>query len=268
MIKILLIEDDLVNRHLFQDCLEAEGFYTIGAEDGTVGIQQAKKHLPNLILCDIFMPGVSGYEVLLQLRQDPITTYIPLIFLTAMATKVDRRKGMELGADDFLTKPLTAEQLVAAVSARLERQSMLERCFAAKYQKTSNPPETKPTAEEKSQKIFPTIAELQDVFDYIEANYNREITLSDVAQAIGYSPAYLTNRVKHETGRTINAWIIERRMVAARSLLLETDWSIEQIANTVGYLNASYFFRQFRQYQGTTPKAWREENFKSLKSEV
>ncbi|MCU0534301.1 MAG: DNA-binding response regulator [Hydrococcus sp. Prado102] len=262
MSKILLIEDDRVNRRLFQDCLESEGFQTISAEDGMIGIQQAKNYLPDLILCDIFMPEVNGYEVLSQLRQDPATAYIPLIFLTAMATKVERRKGMELGADDFLTKPLTAEQLLAAVSARLERQTLLERCFAAKYQITSDPPETELTVEEDERGIFPNIAELQNVFDYIEANYNREIALSDVAQAIGYSPAYLTNRVKHETGRTINAWIIERRMAAARSLLLETDWSVEQIANSVGYLNASYFFRQFRQYQGTTPKAWREEHRK------
>ncbi|NJK48663.1 response regulator transcription factor [Candidatus Gracilibacteria bacterium] len=264
MSKILLIEDDRVNRRLFQDCLESEGFQTISAEDGVMGIQQAKNYLPDLILCDIFMPQVNGYEVLSQLRKDPTTAYIPLIFLTAMATKIEHRKGMELGADDFLTKPFTAEQLLAAVSARLERQTMLECCFAAKYQTTSSFPETEPIIEENEPGIFPAIAELQDVFDYIEANYNREITLSDVAQAIGYSPAYLTNRVKHETGRTINAWIVERRMVAARSLLLETDWSIEQIANSVGYLNASYFFRQFRQYQGTTPKAWRENNLKKV----
>jgi YesN/AraC family two-component response regulator len=261
MSKILLIEDDRVNRCLFQDCLESEGFQTISAEDGAMGIQQAKNYLPDLILCDIYMPEVNGYEVLAQLRQDPSTAYIPLIFLTAMATKVERRKGMELGADDFLMKPFTAEQLLAAVSARLERQTMLERCFAAKYQKTSDSQHESIVKKDERQ-IFPNIAELQNVFDYIEANYNREITLSDVAQAIGYSPAYLTNRVKHETGRTINAWIIERRMAEARSLLLETDWPVEQIANSVGYLNASYFFRQFRQYQGTTPKAWREENEK------
>lgn len=261
MSKILLIEDDRVNRCLFQDCLESEGFQTISAEDGAIGIQQAKNYLPDLILCDIYMPEVNGYEVLAQLRQDPSTAYIPLIFLTAMATKVERRKGMELGADDFLMKPFTAEQLLAAVSARLERQSMLERCFAAKYQKTSDS-QHEPIVKKDDRQIFPNIAELQNVFDYIEANYNREITLSDVARAIGYSPAYLTNRVKHETGRTINAWIIERRMAEARSLLLETDWSVEQIANSVGYLNASYFFRQFRQYQGTTPKAWREEHIK------
>jgi YesN/AraC family two-component response regulator len=263
MTKLLLIDDDLINRKLFQDCLESEGFQVIVADNGVVGIQQVKKHLPDLVLCDILMPERDGYEVLSELRQDPTTAFIPLIFLTAMSTKTDRRKGMELGADDFLTKPLTVEQLLAAVSIRLERQTMLAHCFAAKYQKTSESPNVEPTVELESLEFFPNIDELQDVFNYIEANYKSEITLSDVAQSVGYSPAYLTNRVKHETGRTINAWIIQRRMVEARSLLLETDWSVEQIANAVGYLNASYFFRQFRQYQGTTPKAWREENLET-----
>jgi YesN/AraC family two-component response regulator len=263
MSKIILIDDDLVNRKLFQDCLESDGFEVVVAGDGIEGIQEVKKHLPDLILCDILMPEIDGYEVLSELRQDPSTAFIPLIFLTAMSTKTDRRKGMELGADDFLTKPITADQLLAAVSIRLERQTMLERCFAAKYQKTLDVPKTEPIVEPKSADFFPNVAELQDIFNYIETNYKSEITLSDVAQAVGYSPAYLTNRVKHETGRTINAWIIERRLVEARSLLLETNWSVEQIANAVGYLNASYFFRQFRQYQGTTPKAWREEHLQA-----
>jgi YesN/AraC family two-component response regulator len=167
---------------------------------------------------------------------------------------------MVLGADDYLTKPLTAEELLAAISARLAKQAMLERCYATKHQEVEASPSTLVSTEEDPQSIFPLIADLKNVFDFIEANYHQQITLSDIAQAVGYSPAYLTNRVKHETGRTVNGWIIERRMVAARSLLLNTDWSVEQIAASVGYLNVSYFFRQFRQYQGVTPKAWREKH--------
>jgi CheY-like chemotaxis protein len=170
MSKLLLIDDDLTNRKLFQDCLESEGFQVIVAENGSRGIQQVKKHLPDLILCDILMPERDGYEVLSELRQDPSTAFIPLIFLTAMSTKSDRRKGMELGADDFLTKPLTADQLLAAVSIRLERQIILERCFAAKSQKILESPSTETDLEPESPDFFPNIAELQDVFNYIEAN--------------------------------------------------------------------------------------------------
>jgi AraC-like DNA-binding protein len=84
--------------------------------------------------------------------------------------------------------------------------------------------------------------------------------LCDVAKAVGYSPAYLTNKIKQETGRTVNRWIIERRMAQALFLLRSTNQLVEQIAVAVGYQNTCYFFRQFRQYQGTTPQAWREKH--------
>ncbi|ACK70689.1 two component transcriptional regulator, AraC family [Gloeothece citriformis PCC 7424] len=263
MTRILLIEDDQLNCTLLQECLESEGFHIISAEDGFKGLQQAREFLPDLILCDIIMPELDGYSVLLQLRQDPSTAFIPFIFLTAKTSKAEYRRGMELGADDYLTKPLTAHEVIAAVETRLERKAMLERCYFAKCQTILDPPSTQKTGQKEPVSIFPAVSIFNEVFDFIEANYNREITLSDVAQAVGYSPAYLTNRLKRETGRTVNRWIIERRMVEACSLLRNTDWSIEQIATTVGYLNVSYFFRQFRQYKGTTPKAWREQELQS-----
>ncbi|WP_371265025.1 helix-turn-helix domain-containing protein [Pleurocapsa sp. PCC 7327] len=86
---------------------------------------------------------------------------------------------------------------------------------------------------------------------------NQSIGLIDVSEAVGYSPAYLTDLVKRRTGQTVNRWIIKRRIVAAEALLEDTNYSVEQIAETRGYLNPGHFFRQFRQYHGTTPQAWR-----------
>ena len=98
------------------------------------------------------------------------------------------------------------------------------------------------------------------MFEFIEADYNKGITLCDVAKAVGYSPAYLTNKIKRETGRTVNRWIIERRMVQALFLLGSTNRTVEQIATAIGYQNTCHFFRQFRQYQGTTPQTWRQQH--------
>lgn len=108
-----------------------------------------------------------------------------------------------------------------------------------------------------SKSIFPSVPQLREVFDFIEANYHQPITLSDVAQAVGYSPAYLTDLVRRQTGQTVNRWIVERRIKAACSLLVDTEQSVEQIATAVGYQNLGHFFRQFRQYQGQTPCSWR-----------
>ncbi|PSF38513.1 DNA-binding response regulator [Aphanothece hegewaldii CCALA 016] len=267
MADILLIEDDSLNRHLFQEFLESKGFRIISAEDGISGIQQARQYLPDLILCDIIMPEIDGYSVLSQLRQDPTTSMIPLIFMTAKKARIEYRQAMELGADDYLTKPLTPEELLGAISARLQRKTMLERCYLSRCQqaleevhKDDNSLSTSITTEQEIESIFPINSSFKEVFDFIEANYHREISLSDVARSVGYSPAYLTNQLKQETGRTVNRWIIERRLVEACNLLKNTKWAVEQIAITVGYSNASYFFRQFRQYRGMTPKAWQEKN--------
>ncbi len=108
------------------------------------------------------------------------------------------------------------------------------------------------------QLMFSAEPKLSEVFRFIETNYHQRITLSDVAAAVGYSPTYLTNRVRRQTGQTVQNWIIRRRMEAARSLLLESDQKIEEIAAKVGYQSMVHFFRQFRQHHGTSPQAWRK----------
>ncbi|WP_036477519.1 response regulator [Myxosarcina sp. GI1] len=259
MSKILVIEDEARTRDMFRDCLEAEGFQTLAAEDGLAGIELARQHFPNLVLCDIVMPKVDGYGVLSQLRQDVTTATIPFIFITAKIGKAERRQGMTLGADDYLTKPSTVEELLEAVSARLEKQAILQRYYSANCQ-PSVVSVVSTVSERETELFFPNIPELGKVFEFIEVNYNNGITLCDVAKAVGYSPAYLTNRVKLETGRTVNRWIIERRMAEALFLLRTTKQSVEQIATAVGYQNTCHFFRQFRQYQGTTPQEWRKKH--------
>ncbi|MEO1430733.1 MAG: AraC family transcriptional regulator [Cyanobacteria bacterium J06633_8] len=106
--------------------------------------------------------------------------------------------------------------------------------------------------------LFPSIPRLRQVFDFIELNYHQNIGLKEVAQAVGYSSAYLTNLVRRLTGKTVNNWIIERRIAEARRLLLETDLSIERIAFDIGYQNMNHFYYQFRNYYKNTPGAWRE----------
>lgn len=99
---------------------------------------------------------------------------------------------------------------------------------------------------------------LNKVFDFIESNYQYGIGLVEVAQFVGYSPAYLTDSVRRQTGRPVHDWIIERRMTEACRLLRETNYSASRIAEVTGYQTPGYFFRQFRQRYGTTPQAWRK----------
>ncbi|MBH8576621.1 response regulator transcription factor [Nostocaceae cyanobacterium CENA369] len=256
---ILVIEDDAFTRDVFLKGLEAEGFNTISAENGLAGIEEARKHLPNLVICDIAMPDMDGYGVLNALRQNPFTAVIPFIFLTGSNTQASVRKGMELGADDYLIKPSTVDELLKAIAIRLEKQAILRSWYATNSEISESLP-INTTSSLSSEFFFPSIPQFKEVFDYIEANYHQGITLADVAVAVGYSPAYLTSRVAKQTGETVNGWIVKRRMAAARPLLKETDRTIEQIAIALGYQNACHFSRQFRQYHGQPPKIWRKQN--------
>ena len=121
MTKILVIDDDASLREIIQLSLEHAGFEVIQADNGAHGVQQACAHLPDLILCDVRMDKMDGYRTLAALRQDSITAPIPFILMTGQADTAGMRQGMELGADDYLSKPFTVPQLVAAVNARLKK---------------------------------------------------------------------------------------------------------------------------------------------------
>lgn len=125
MAKILVIED---NADILEEVLTwlwLEDFEAIGAENGQIGIELALTQAPDLILCDIMMPEKDGYRVLLELRTQVVTALTPFIFMTAKQDRVDIRYGMELGADDYVTKPFSHEELLGAVRSRLARRQLI-----------------------------------------------------------------------------------------------------------------------------------------------
>jgi DNA-binding NarL/FixJ family response regulator len=122
MRKILIIEDEPQMRRNLATILGLENYAVIVAEDGVGGVELARAESPDLILCDVMMPGQDGYGVLQQLRSEARTAMIPFIFLTAKGEKTDQRAGMNLGADDYLAKPVSTDDLLAAITARLQRE--------------------------------------------------------------------------------------------------------------------------------------------------
>ena len=123
MTTILVIEDELPIRELIAEMLMLEDFEVLQAGNGREGIEIAQSQCPNLIICDVMMPVLDGYGVLTALQQDTITASIPFVFLTARGTKQDIRYGMNLGADDYLIKPFTQDELLDAISIRLRKQA-------------------------------------------------------------------------------------------------------------------------------------------------
>ncbi|HAN73933.1 MAG TPA: hybrid sensor histidine kinase/response regulator [Planktothrix sp. UBA8407] len=138
MKKILVIEDDLNVRSIILDILEAEEFLGVSAEDGKTGVKLAKEILPDLIICDVMMPELDGHQVLEELRSYQATATIPFIFLTAKSTTADLRYGMNLGADDYLTKPFSHQDLLAAIRSRIQKHEIFEQQTQAQLNKLCN----------------------------------------------------------------------------------------------------------------------------------
>jgi len=123
---VLLIEDDPILRENTAELLELSNYKVLKASNGKVGIALAKKHLPNIIVCDIMMPELDGYETLENLSKNKTTKFIPFIFLSAKTERNDVRRGMNLGADDYITKPFTEDDIISAIESRLAKVSILQ----------------------------------------------------------------------------------------------------------------------------------------------
>ena len=124
MAKILLIEDEQALRRALQDALESNGYSVSLAADGETGLKLAVNDIPDLIILDIMLPGIDGFEVCIRLRANGITS--PVIMLTARSEEVDRVVGLEVGADDYIVKPFSTRELMARIKAHLRRSSNFE----------------------------------------------------------------------------------------------------------------------------------------------
>lgn len=130
MKKVLLIEDNKDVRENTVDILELSNYRVASAENGKIGVEKARQFQPDVILCDIMMPVMDGYNVLQELSKKSETASIPFIFLTAKSEKSDLRRGMNLGADDYLTKPFEEYELLEAVASRLKKSDFLRKEFS------------------------------------------------------------------------------------------------------------------------------------------
>lgn len=135
---ILLIEDNFEMRENTTEIMELANYTVITAVNGKDGVSKAKENLPDLIICDIMMPEMDGYGVLYILSKDPLTCAIPFVFLTAKAEKNEFRKGMNLGADDYVTKPFEEMELLSVIESRLERNELFKLGYEQNLQGVTN----------------------------------------------------------------------------------------------------------------------------------
>lgn len=197
MKKILLIEDNPDVRDNTAEILQLSGYEVITAENGKAGVETALAELPDLIICDIMMPVLDGYGALHLLSKNEKTAAIPFVFLTAKAERSDMRKGMEMGADDYITKPFDDIELLKAVESRLKKNEQLRR-------------DLEPTQESLSQALG-SIQGLSDISRISEHQMKKTYRKKEVVYSEGDSPAGLYLLVKgkvkvfksHELGKDL-----------------------------------------------------------------
>jgi signal transduction histidine kinase len=131
--RILVIDDEEDYRAMITVTLKMMGYEVIGASNGVDGLAAVKTHHPDLVLCDIRMPEMDGYALLGALKEDPECAAIPFIFLTGNTAKSEMRQGMQLGADDYLTKPFTSDELITSVKTRLTRRRGLQNYYESQF---------------------------------------------------------------------------------------------------------------------------------------
>lgn len=127
MKKVLIIEDEASIRDNLEEILRLSDYETLKAADGEIGLKLAQTESPDLIICDIMLPKLDGYEILKAVRQNEATAHLPFVFLTAKVDRCDIRLGMEFGADDYLTKPFTATELLNTIATQLDKQATRDR---------------------------------------------------------------------------------------------------------------------------------------------
>ena len=241
---ILLIEDNNDVAFYIESILRPL-YKTEHARNGKLGVEAAFEKIPDLILCDVMMPEMDGFEVCETLKKDERTSHIPIILLTAKATHADKLSGLQFGADAYLTKPFDKEELLIRIEKLIERQQKLQ----AHYSSHSSLPSSL-----KVENSF-----LQKVWMAIEENYSDErFGLPQLCTTIYLERTQLYRKVKSLTGQSPSELIKGYRLQQAKSLLENSDLPVAQIAFDCGFGNASHFSKIFRDVYGATPTVFRK----------
>lgn len=237
--RILVVEDDPDFRANMVEWLEESGYAVREAANGKEAMGVAEDEGFDVVVTDLKMPEASGLELLEWFKATHPDTAV--IFLSGQATVQDAIQALrEWGGFDFLEKPIEMPVLTAVIERAIARS-----------QEAPELPEPVP------EPVMPLSSFASRALTVIAERFREPIGLSELSRELGYSPAYLTNTLRRETGKTVLQWIIHHRLEEAKRLMSETDWAAQRIAEEVGYTNYSHFLRQFRQVHGVPPSAWR-----------
>jgi CheY-like chemotaxis protein/two-component sensor histidine kinase len=246
---LLLVDDnDDLRRYLTENLKEK--YKIIEAEDGKKGWQKALSHHPDIIVSDVNMPNMDGITLLNKIKNDPRTKHIPIILLTVMSEESDEIKGLEMGANDYLTKPFSFQVLNLKIANLLNLNLGLKNTYS-KQIKIETPLQELVSEDEKL---------LLKVSQYVDENIgNAEISIEDISKKMFMSRGTLYNKILSLTGETPVEYIRSMKLKKAAVLLEKSDMKISQIGYEVGFSNPNYFARAFKAKYDMTPSEFAKQ---------
>jgi len=243
---VLLVEDNEEFRHYLKDSLQA-WYHIIEAANGKDGWQKALATHPQLIVSDISMPVMNGIELSQKLKSDKRTTHIPIILLTAITGEQDQLKGLESGANDYLTKPFNFEILNAKIKNLLLYNHSLKNTYSKQIQVIG----TEIEIESTDAKLLNTIVK------YIDDKLNQpELSVEELSKFVGMSRGSLYRKLLEITGLTPIEYIRSVKLERAATFLEKSDYNVAQVAYMTGFGTPSYFSRLFKAKYGVLPSEY------------
>lgn len=240
---VLLIDDDQEIRNYVCSFLRDE-YNILEAANGQEGLRMAIKYVPDAIVCDVMMPVMDGMEFCRRLKQDVLTSHIPVMMLTAYAVDDQKIKGYECGADSYISKPFSAELLKARLKNLIENRKRLKDFFTEE----ALPVSAKPSVNDLDQGFVEKLRAL------ITRNlHNPDFSVEDLGDKVGLSRVQLYRKTKALCGYSPNELLRIARMKKAASLLASTEKTISEVSFEVGFNSPSYFAKCFREYFGENP---------------
>ncbi len=248
---VLLVDDNAEMRAYIRKHL-ARHFRLIEAADGEEALEFALQSIPDLVLSDVMMPKMNGYDLCKHLKSNTQTSHIPVLLLTAKSSQSEKLEGLDLGADDYLSKPFDVKELTLRMSNLIAARETIQQFYKSnglqRVIKNQNLP--------KSETDF-----LDTLQKYVQDNIsNTDIKVSDLAATVYISERSLSRKLKALTGETPKKMLLLIRLEYAAELLCSTSDSITQLSYRAGFADASHFTRKFKAHYSMTPTAYRKKH--------
>ena len=241
----ILIVDDNADMRRYLRTLLADKYYVIEASDGANGLSIANESVPDLIVSDVMMPVMDGLSFCRKIKEEPMTSHIPVILLTARSTESQQLEGLDSGADAYMTKPFSSQLLLARIDNLLKSRRQLKHLFD----------DRSVMAQVETEKLSaPDRTFIERLKELMQKNLdNSNMKMDDIGAGLGISRVQLYRKVKALTGLSPIELLRQMRLQKAYTLLKTTDWTISEIAYAVGFSSPGYFTTCFKKQFGKYP---------------